>query len=134
MNDPKELHFDFRDVASAAEDKNTKVNEAEEYRNNAISIAKGEAEKILVEAQAYKTEKSNSAAGAAYAFSLKAEKFRNAEDITKTRMYIETMERVLPDINKIVKPVPSSGSKYDFWFLNKNKPGAEPSIGENKLR
>lgn len=131
---PKDLHFAFRDVASAAEDKNTKINEAEEYRNNTISIAKGEAEKILVEARAYKIKKINSASGSADAFSLQADKFRNAEEITKTRMYIETMEKVLPDINKIVKPVASSDGKFDFWFLNKNVTGADAVTGKDILR
>jgi HflK protein len=131
---PKDLHFAFRDVASAAEDKNTKINEAQEYRNNTLSMAKGEAEKILVEAKAYKIAKTNSASGAADAFLLQAKEFGHAEDITKTRLYIETMEKVLPGIDKIVKPVPSSDHKYDFWFLNKNNTGAETGIEKNIVK
>jgi len=110
-------------VASAVEDKNTKINQAQKYRNDVTLVAKGEAEKILIEAQAYKTDKINSALGEAEAFTTKALAFRDAEDITKTRMYIETMETVLPDINKIVKPASSPNRTFDFWFLNYKEQG-----------
>jgi len=120
---PDDVHYASRDVASAVEDKNTKINQAQKYRNDVTLVAKGEAEKILIEAQAYKTDKINSALGEAEAFTTKALAFRDAEDITKTRMYIETMETVLPDINKIVKPASSPNRTFDFWFLNYKEQG-----------
>jgi HflK protein len=117
---PSSVHFASRDVASSAEDKNTKINEALRYMVNSVSTARGEAQKILLDAEAYKVEKTNSAKGEAEAFLKKAEAFKGSKEVTKTRMYIETMEKSLPGLNKIIKPS-LPGQKYDFWFLNDKK-------------
>lgn len=118
---PSSVHFASRDVASSAEDKNTKINEAQKYMINSVSTARGEAQKILLDAEAYKIEKTSSAKGEAEAFLKKAAAFKGSEGVTKTRMYIETMEKSLPKLNKVIKPSSSTRQKYDFWFLNDKK-------------
>jgi len=115
---PSSVHFASRDVASSAEDKNTKMNEARKYMINSVSTARGEAQKIMLDAEAYKMEKTSSAKGEADAFLKKAAAFKGSKGVTKTRMYIEAMEKSLPKLNKVIKPSSSTGQKFDFWFLN----------------
>ncbi len=92
----------FNDVRRAEADQQRLRNEAEAYRNDIIPRARGEAEQKLQEAEAYKQEVVARSQGDAKRFLAVYEEYRNAKDVTIKRIYLETMEEVLRDVNKII--------------------------------
>ena len=102
VHPPKSVIEAFRDVASAKEDKIKIINESEGYRNDILPKAKGDASRIVNEALAYKEAKIKGAKGDTSRFIQILKEYRKAKNITKTRLYIETMEEVLPSVKKII--------------------------------
>ncbi len=101
--DPPDQVIDaFRDVQAARADMERSKNEAEAYANDVIPRARGEAAKILQAAEAYKKEVVAKAEGEASRFLAIYSEYAKAKEVTKKRMHLETMERVLADINKII--------------------------------
>ena len=101
--DPPEQVIDaFRDVQAARADMERSKNEAEAYANDVIPRARGEAEKILQAAEAYKKEVVAKAEGEASRFLAIYNEYKNAKSVTQERMYLETMEKVLADIDKVI--------------------------------
>ncbi|MDD5089448.1 MAG: FtsH protease activity modulator HflK [Candidatus Wallbacteria bacterium] len=92
----------FKDVASAKEDREKIINEAHGYQNQLLPKAKGDAAKLILESQGYKQEKINLARGEAEKFLKVREEYRKAPEITRIRLHIETMERVLPKVRKVI--------------------------------
>jgi membrane protease subunit HflK len=92
----------FRDVQRARADQDRSRNEAEGYRNDIIPRARGEAEQILQQAEAYKQEVVARAEGDAKRFLSVDESYQKAKDVTARRMYLETMESVLKNTNKVI--------------------------------
>ena len=99
---PREVDHAFKDVASAREDRERLKNEAEAYRNDIIPRTRGEAERMLREADAYSVERTKRAQGDADRFLQVLKEYRSARDVTETRLYLETMEKILPGIQKYV--------------------------------
>jgi len=102
VHPPQEVIEAFKDVASAKEDKERLINEAEAYRNDVIPKAKGEAAKIINQALGYKQAVINKAIGETKRFELILAKYKEEKDITKKRMYLETMEEILRNADKII--------------------------------
>mgnify|MGYP001174760396 FL=1 len=101
--DPPDQVIDaFRDVQAARADMERSKNEAEAYRNDVIPRARGEAQKILQAAEAYKKEVVAKAEGEASRFVSIYNEYANAKEVTQERMYLETMEKVLADIDKVI--------------------------------
>jgi len=101
--DPPDQVIDaFRDVQAARADMERSKNEAEAYANDVIPRARGEAEKILQAAEAYKKEVVAKAEGEASRFIAIYNEYKNAKSVTQERMYLETMEKVLADIDKVI--------------------------------
>ena len=92
----------FRDVSAAFEEKNRIVNQAEAYRNEQIALARGNARARVQNAFAYTAGRSNRASGDAVRFTRQEEAFRTAPGPTQTRLYLETMEQVLPGRKKLI--------------------------------
>ncbi|MCC7273884.1 MAG: FtsH protease activity modulator HflK [Alphaproteobacteria bacterium] len=92
----------FRDVQRARADQERLRNEAEAYRNDIIPRARGEAERLVQEAEAYKAEVVARSQGDAQRFLSVYEAYRVAPDVTKERIYIETIEDVLRSVNKVL--------------------------------
>ena len=99
---PSQVIDAFRDVQAARADRERSKNEAEAYANDVIPRARGEAEKILQEADAYKQQVVAAAEGEASRFLAIYNEYRNAKQVTQERMYFETMEKVLADIEKVI--------------------------------
>jgi membrane protease subunit HflK len=99
---PAEVIDDFRDVQAAGADREAKINEAQKYRAEIIPNARGQAAQIVQQAEAYKAEVVARSQGEAARFTSVYNEYRQAEDVTKKRMYIETMEQVLRNVNKII--------------------------------
>ncbi|MFQ5445173.1 MAG: FtsH protease activity modulator HflK [Nitrospinales bacterium] len=102
VNPPEQVAGAFKDVVSAREDKERMINEAQGYRNAVIPEARGRAAQILREAEGYRTEKIKRAEGDAKRFISQYEEYKKAPDITRKRIYLETMEKILPTIDKFV--------------------------------
>jgi len=101
--DPPDQVIDaFRDVQAARADMERSKNEAEAYANDVIPRARGEAQKILQAAEAYKKEVVAKAEGEASRFLSIYNEYAKAKVVTRKRMHLETMEKVLADINKII--------------------------------
>ena len=101
--DPPDQVIDaFRDVQAARADMERSKNEAEAYSNDVIPRARGEAAKILQAAEAYKKEVVAKAEGEASRFLSIYNEYAKAKEVTQERMFLETMEKVLADINKII--------------------------------
>jgi membrane protease subunit HflK len=99
---PAQVIDAFRDVAAAAIDQRRIVNQAEAYANKVIPEARGDAQRILQEGQAYKERVIAEARGEADRFLKVYEEYRKAPELTRRRMYLETMERVLASTDKII--------------------------------
>jgi modulator of FtsH protease HflK len=99
---PQEVADAFQDVTRARSDKETRINEADTYRNKIIPEAEGQSAKMLQEAGAYKEQIVNQANGNAQRFLSVYQSYQNARDVTARQMYLETMESILKDSNKIV--------------------------------
>ncbi len=102
VNPPEQVIDAFRDVQAAKLDLERLKNQAETYQNRVIPEARGEAEKILQQAQAYKQQTIAEAQGEAQRFLSIYEEYRQAKDVTRQRIFLETMERVLADMNKVI--------------------------------
>jgi membrane protease subunit HflK len=102
---PEAVRAAFADVVAATQDASRSVNEAEGYRNQKIPGARAEAVELTESANGYRDAKVAEAAGEATRFSALVVEYRKAPAVTRKRLYLETMESVLPGVDKvIVKP------------------------------
>jgi len=99
---PPETAEAFRDVAGARADAARIVNEAEGYAHDLIPRARGDAAQMLAAAEAYRARKINEAQGDASRFGKLSEEYRKARDVTSQRLYVETMEQIMPRIKKLI--------------------------------
>lgn len=102
VHPPDEVRDSFRDVNNSEEDKNRLIREAEGYYNSVIPETRGEAAQIVANAEAYREEKVKHAEGEALRFEAQLAEYSKAPDITRKRLYIETMEKVLSNVDKVI--------------------------------
>ena len=110
VDPPQEVIDAFNDVQRARQDRDTLINEAEAIRNDIVPRARGEAAQMINEAQAYESQVVNRAKGDADRFISVYESYKIDPDVTKSRIYLETMEKVLSNVNKIIMDKSSSSS------------------------
>ncbi len=111
VHPPLEVVDAFREVSSAFEEKNRLVNEAEAYRNQQVALARGQAASRIEEARAYLVGRSNRATGDAARFLQAQAAYRAASGPTETRLFLETMEQVLPGRNKVILDTKGKGKR-----------------------
>ncbi|SDR47601.1 protease FtsH subunit HflK [Rhizobiales bacterium GAS191] len=99
---PPEVTAAFQDVQAASIDRETLQNQAATYASKVVPEAKGEASKIIQAAEGYRTRTVAEAKGAASRFDQVYAEFKNAPDVTRERMYLETMERVFGGMDKVI--------------------------------
>jgi membrane protease subunit HflK len=99
---PKQVIDAFKDVASAREDKARFINEAEGYRSAIIPEVRGQVEMVLRQAEAYREEKIRRAQGETQRFLQVLGEYQAAKEITRKRLLLETLEEVLPRMDKII--------------------------------
>ncbi|MFN3613893.1 MAG: FtsH protease activity modulator HflK [Rubrimonas sp.] len=99
---PPEVIDAFRDVQAASQDRDTAEKQAEAYANRALAEARGQAAQLLQEAEGYRAQVVNEAAGEASRFKAILEEYARAPEVTRKRLYIETMERVLGSVDMII--------------------------------
>jgi len=120
---PPEAADSFRDVASARADAERVVNESQGYANDLIPKSRGEAQQMLEAAAAYKERKVNEASGDAARFTQVAAEYQKAAQVTGERLYMETMEQILPKIKKLI--VDKNGN-LDLTIIRKGEQPAPP--------
>jgi regulator of protease activity HflC (stomatin/prohibitin superfamily) len=111
----------YRDVSGAFEEKNRLINEAEAYRNEQVALARGRAAARVLEAKGYSLGLRNRAAGDASRFMQSEAAFRAAPGPTETRLYLETMEQILPGKNKMI--VDSTKARRQLWLVEQGLGG-----------
>ncbi|MFU8862801.1 MAG: FtsH protease activity modulator HflK [Rhodobacterales bacterium] len=99
---PREVIDSFREVQAAEQERDRLQRQADAYANRVLAEARGEAAQILEQAEGYRAQVVNQALGEASRFSAVLEEYQKAEDVTRRRLYIETMERVLSQVDKTI--------------------------------
>lgn len=102
VDPPSQVIDDFRDVQAAEADRERAQNEAQAYANSIIPEARGEANRVLQEAEAYKEQVVARATGEASRFTSVYNEYKVAKDVTRKRIYLETMEDILGGMDKII--------------------------------
>lgn len=101
--DPPEKVIDsFRDVQSAKADKEREVNQSQSYYNDKIPKSRGRSQKRIQGAEAYRQEVINKAEGEASKFKAIYNQYRHNKSITRTRLYLETLESILQNLDKVI--------------------------------
>jgi len=127
VNPPKEVQDAFKDVASAKEDKSKYINQAQGYKNDVIPKARGEAVKMTKEAEGYKIERIKKAEGEVAKFNKILAEYKKGEYVTQARLYLETMEEIFPNMNKVIVDLEKNQSLINLLPLGDAKILAAPS-------
>jgi len=109
---PVQLKPAFDDVVKAREDEQRYINEARAYANDIVPKARGASQRLIAEAEAYKSEVVSKSEGEAYRFTQILTEYIKAPDVTKERLYRETLEDVLGDTNKVIVDSNSNSLMY----------------------
>jgi membrane protease subunit HflK len=113
---PSEVLSAYRDVTAAQQDQQRQVNEAETYANKVVPEAEGGAARILAEARAYREQTILDAKGQTARYNQIHEQYKKAPGVTRQRMYLETMERVLGSMDKTI--VDTNGATPPVPFIS----------------
>jgi len=119
IHPPLEVVPAFRDVSSAREDKNRIINEAYAYMNQTVPLARGEGKKLVAEATGASHSRQSRAVGDATRFTLLAKRYASAKEVNRTRLYIETMEKLLAGVEKYVVSKDVNLKGYDVRLYDK---------------
>ena len=120
VHPPVEVVEAFRDVASALEEKTTRINEAEGYLLEQVPIAQGQAWARRVAADAYARGRIERSRGESARFVERHEAYRKAPDVTALRLYFETVEQVLPNKQKFITDSRKLGRRRLLFFDSKD--------------
>ncbi|MEQ9519129.1 MAG: FtsH protease activity modulator HflK, partial [Parvibaculum sp.] len=123
VDPPAQVIESFRDVQAARADQERFRNEAETYANQKVPEARGQAEQLIQGASAYREQTVAQAQGESLRFLSIYNEYKNAKDVTRERMYLETMERVLGDMSKVLMDQNGSGA-VPYLPLNQLTPNA----------
>ena len=117
---PQEVKEAFDDAISAREDRQRSSNQADAYAKRVIPEARGEVARILAESEGYKAERVAKAQGEGERFNLIASEYKAAPEVTRKRLYIETMQKVLGESRKVIDL--TGGKNLLYLPLEANKP------------
>ena len=116
---PKAVEHEFKDVQAAKEDKERAKNEAQAYANDIIPKARGEARKMVLDAEAYEKEAVDRAEGEASRFDSILAAYKLAPEVTRKRIYLETMESVLAKADKVIIDSKVAGQVLPYLPLDR---------------
>ncbi len=122
---PTEVIDAFRDVQAAEQERDRLERQADAYANQVLAGARGEAAQLLEEAEGYRAQVVNEAEGEASRFLAVLEQYELAPEVTRRRLYLETMERVLGGMDTVILDTDSSGNGVG---------GVVPYLPLNELR
>lgn len=119
VDPPAQVIDAFRDVQTAKADKERAINEAQAYANDIIPRARGNAAEMIEKSEAYKRKVEAEAFGDAKRFLALYYQYKEAKDVTRKRIYLDTMRKIYGDIDKIIiDQKVSSGSVLPYFPLN----------------
>lgn len=125
---PEEVKKAFDEAISAREKKNSIVNEARAYASKVVPEARGVAARIKAESEGYRAASIARATGDADRFRQLVAEYRKAPEVTRKRLYLETMQEVLSKNQKVM-----SGRGNNILYLPINTPGATAPLGETPM-
>ncbi len=99
---PREVIDSFRDVQAAEQERDTLEKRADAYANQRLAAARGQSAQLLQQAEGYRAQVVNEATGEASRFIAVYTEYAKAKGVTRKRLYLETLERVLAGVNKII--------------------------------
>ena len=121
---PEPVKDAFRAVQSAGQERDRLEKQADAYANQILAGARGQSAQTLEEAEAYRAQVVNEAEGEASRFTAVLEEYSKAPEVTRKRLYLETMEEVLSRVDKVILDETSGG----------NGQGVVPYLPLNELR
>ena len=128
---PMEVRDAFDDVVRAREEKSQIVNLAQAYQEDQIPRAKGDAARVLEGSEAFKQERIADATGQAEKFLEVLKEYEKAPAITRQRLYLESMEKILPGVSKYIISETVGGNMLQFLPLDgSTQTIADPQGGE----
>ncbi|MEL7460694.1 MAG: FtsH protease activity modulator HflK [Pseudomonadota bacterium] len=130
---PNQVIDAFREVQAAEQERDRLERQADAYANRVLAGARGEAAQLLEQAEGYRAQQVNEATGEASRFLAVLGEYEQAREVTRRRLYIETLERVLGDIDKIILDEGAGGSGQGVVpYLPLNELGRRtPTTGGN---
>jgi membrane protease subunit HflK len=125
---PPQVVSAYRDLTAAPQDKQRAINDAYSYANKVVPEAKGAASRILNDAEAYKSQTILDAQGQTQRYNFISAQYKLAPGVTRERMYLETMERVLGGMSKTILDAPSASAPVPYLALDPStqKPAGAP--------
>jgi membrane protease subunit HflK len=124
---PPRVQPAFNEVNEARQELERMVNEANRQANQAIPRAEGTAKRVISEAEGYATERVNRALGEASRFTAVLNEYRNAPEVTRSRLYLESLGDVLPTIGSVLVTQEGQMSPLPLLNLRDAQPGARES-------
>ncbi|HMI38673.1 MAG TPA: FtsH protease activity modulator HflK [Nitrospiraceae bacterium] len=122
VDPPEAVAAAFKDVTNAKEDREKLINQSQSYRNDILPKAKGEAAQVVNQALGNAQARLNRAQGEANRFVVTLKEYNQAKDIISKRIYIETMEEILPNIEKIIIDGKTGDRVLPYLPLERLKP------------
>jgi membrane protease subunit HflK len=118
---PAEVIDAFRDVQAAEQERDTLEKQADAYANKALAQARGESAQLLEEAEGYKAKVVNEASGEASRFLSIYEEYKKSKDVTRKRLYLDTMEKMLSEVDKVILDKAAGGDQGVIPYLPLNQ-------------
>jgi membrane protease subunit HflK len=130
---PQEVIDAFREVQAARQERSTLQNRADAYANQTLAAARGTAAQRLQEAEGYRAQVVNAAEGEASRFTAVEQEYVKAPEVTRKRLYLETMESVLGNVRMFLMDTASGAAQniVPYLPLNELKPAPAPTGGSN---
>jgi len=133
VDPPEAVAAAFKDVTNAKEDREKLINQSQGYRNDILPKAKGEAAEQVNRAKGFAQARLNRAQGEANRFLATLKEYNQAKDIISKRIYIETMEEILPNMEQVI--IDGKGGERVLPYLpldRMSKPAPKPTGGEQQ--
>jgi membrane protease subunit HflK len=132
VSPPEAVAAAFKDVTNAKEDREKLINQSQSYRNDILPKAQGEAAQVVNQSKGYAQARLNRAQGEANRFLATLKEYNQAKDIISKRIYIETMEEILPNMEKIIIDSKMGDRMLPYLPLERLKPRTgTPAEGQN---
>jgi membrane protease subunit HflK len=132
VDPPEAVAAAFKDVTNAKEDREKLINQSQSYRNDILPKAKGEAAQVVNQAKGNAQARLNRAQGEANRFVVTLKEYNQAKDIISKRIYIETMEEILPNIEKIIIDGKTGDRVLPYLPLERLKPRTSTAAEDQK--
>jgi membrane protease subunit HflK len=133
VDPPKQVIDAFRDVQAARADLERSINEAQTYANRVVPEARGNVAKIIQGAEGYRHQAVAEAKGQTARFLQIYDEYKKAPEVTRRRMYLETMERVLGDSDKVIMDTGKDGTGViPYLPLKELAPQAKPASPQQR--